>query len=104
MAIIGQFTDSDITIDITDGNLNELTGIHVTFKQGGIVVDVTDIVIENEHRLIVPLSQVQTGKFKDYLPIAIQINYFNAFGKRRKSNIVEAEVGTNLLERIVNNE
>jgi len=99
---IGQYTDTDIVIDIEGGVLSDLHGMHVTFAQGTTVVDVTDVSVTSPTRLIVPLSQVQTGRFNDANPVKVQLNYFTAANKRKKSDIVEIEVGSNLLRRIVN--
>ena len=98
---LGQFTDADIVIDVDGGTLSNLHGFHVTFSQGHTVVDTTDVIIASDTQIVVPLSQVQTGRFSDQSPVEVQLNYFTAANKRKKSNTVTLDVGSNLLRRIV---
>lgn len=99
--IIGQYTDQDVIIDITGGSLDNISGIHITFAQGVNSIDITNVSVESSTRLMASLTQAHTGKFRADMPVQMQMNYFNAFGKRKRSNIVEIAVGTNLLRRIV---
>ena len=98
-----QYTDVLITFTVTGVDMTTVTNPHITFEQGGTIIDVTDIDITDASTFILRLSQAQTGRFKPGA-IKLQMNYFNALGKRKASNPVEISAKSNLLKRILGDE
>ena len=98
-----QYTDVLISFTVTGVDMTTISEPHITFEQGNTLVDVTDIDIIDASTFAVRLSQAQTGRFKDGA-IKLQLNYFNALGKRKASKPAEISAQSNLLKRILGDE
>lgn len=97
------YTDLPITIRVTGYDMTAADNIHVTFRQGAVVVVVTDITVDSATQITLVLTQWQTGRFKGDKPIEVNINFFDANGLRKASKTATIGVDSNLLERIINN-
>lgn len=95
---ITQYTDEPFIVTVNDYDLTAAQSIHITFKQLGTAVDVTDIVVQDEHHCAFRLTQSQTGLFSHDLPGEVQINVVDADG-RSASGTLPFEVKKNLLRR-----
>ena len=98
-----QYTDVLISFTVTGVDMTTIREPHITFEQGNTLVDVTDIDIIDASTFVVRLDQAQTGRFRAGA-IKLQMNYFNALGKRKASKTAEIPVGSNLLKRILGDE
>lgn len=97
------YTDLPITIRVTGYDMTAADNIHVTFKQGGTSVVVTDVAVDSTTQISLTLTQCQTGRFKGDKPIEVNLNFFDADGLRKASKTATIAVNSNLLERIINN-
>lgn len=96
-----QYTDFPITFEVDGIDMTQVTQPHVTFRQGYIVIDVTDIYVSDSTHFTVLLTQAQTARFQPGY-IQVQLNYFDG-GERKASEVVEISASLNLLKRILSN-
>ena len=95
---ITQYTDESIVVTVDDYDLTTAQSIHITFRQMGTAVDVTDIVVQDDHHFAFRLTQSQTGLFSHDLPGEVQVNVVDADG-RSASGTLPFAVEKNLLRR-----
>lgn len=96
------YTDLPITIRVTGYDMTAADNIHVTFRQGAVVVVVTEVTVDSSTQISLTLDQWQTGRFKGDKPIEVNLNFFDADGLRKASKTATIAVNSNLLERIIN--
>lgn len=97
-----RFTDKPLTIMVDGFDLSTVTNIHVTMRQPGIVVDITDVTVL-ENTICVHLTQEQTGKFSANHPLKIMVNYY-VNNERGAFDEFEIEVKDNLLDKVLHYE
>jgi len=95
---ITQYTDESFIVTVDNYDLTTAQSIHITFKQLGTAVDVTDVIVQDEHHCAFRLTQSQTGLFCHDLPGEVQINVVDSDG-RSASGTVPFRVEKNLLRR-----
>lgn len=93
---ITQYTDEPFVVTVSDYDLTAAQSIHITFKQLGTSVDVTEIAVQDEHHCAFRLAQEQTGSFSADLPGEVQINVVDVDG-RSASGTLPFRVEKNLL-------
>lgn len=95
-----RYTTPRILVKISGADLTGCT-LYLTFRQGrrevtikdpDMAVDGTDTYAE------VRLSQLQTAKFREDVPVEVEANVVDSNGYRVASDIKEATFGRNLLE------
>ena len=113
MAKFYRFETVDIPLKFTPtGVLNDYKHIVVTISQDNMIkIDKTEdelIINENEDRIILSLSQEETGKFaggKTTPRIAdIQVNIYYETAKRDVSTVGTIEVYDNLYKEVITDE
>lgn len=99
-----RFCDVPVTITVTGYDCTAMTDIHVTFRQGDTVVDVSDVEVGSSTSLSLTLTQAETRQFVAGAGCNVQLNYIDANGLRKASDIANLGVDDNLLRRILNHE
>ena len=95
-----QFSDSSLTFTVEGGlDLTTITHPHLTFRQGGTVIDVTDIHVLDASNFVAELTQAQTGKLK-VGTAEIMLNFF-VNGKRSNTSKATVTIDENLLKRVI---
>lgn len=102
-AKIVQYTTPTLEIKIKNSiNLSEFREIHVTFAQGGTVVDIDSPNILSENTLSVGLTQEQTAKFSGRQPIGVMVNLIDYSGHRfANKDPIYVKVVENLLKLVI---
>lgn len=95
-----RYSDSALTITATGAHFSTAREIHVTLKQPYGLVDLTNVSVVSDTELIVMLSQSQTAQLKEG-NAELQINYIDAQGMRRVSDVAEVNITKNLLQRVI---
>ena len=97
-----EYTDVPLTVHVNGADLRQATEIHLTFRQGPVVVDCTgtDLTVLGESDLTAVLHQEQTARFSATSSVSVQINVL-AGGLRKASKIETIPVGSNLLRRLI---
>ena len=98
-----QYTTPTLEIKVLDSiDLNTFEEIHVTFSQGGTVVDIDSPSILSENTICVELTQEQTAKFTSRQPVNVMVNLVAAEGKRfANKDPIQMMVVDNLLKRVI---
>lgn len=99
-----RFCDVPVTITVTGYDCTAMQEIHITFRQGDMEIDITDVTVGSSSSLSLILTQEQTEKFKYGADVFAQLNYIDANGLRKASDIVKIGVYDNLLRRILSHE
>lgn len=97
-----QYTDVELTVSVEGARLLSAEQVHLTFRQGYTVIDVTPTVLSDEDMTVV-LPQTKTSMLNGGSSVSVQLN-FVVGGLRKASNIVDIPVDSNLLRRILGNE
>lgn len=95
------YTDVPVTITVDGYDMTAATNLHVTFRQGGTVVDIADADVGSATSVTLVIPQTMTAKFRDGAPVSVQINFIGADGRRRASEIATLTAEDNLLRRII---
>lgn len=95
-----QYTDAPITFTVTGVNMTQVTEPHVTFRQGMVVVDVTDLTILDASNFTLSLTQEETARFREG-DVEIQLNFFDSNGDRQASDISTVPAERNILKRVL---
>ena len=99
------YTDVPVTITVDGYDMTAATNIHVTFKQGSRLVDVNDVTVGSATSLSLVLTQQQTAMFRAGTDIIeVQLNFIDANGRRKGSEIAALSADDNLLRRILHAE
>lgn len=99
------YTTPEYTLHVIGIDISSYS-VYVTFRQENTVVTVNSGITkqydsENEEtKIIVSLTQVQTSGFKLKKPIYVQVNWMNN-GDRKATNIAELPPLMNLLEEVI---
>ena len=97
-----EYTDVPLTIHVDGADLMQADELHLTFRQGPVVVDLTgdDLTVLGESDLTAVLHQEQTASFSATSSVSVQINVIVG-GIRKASEIETIPVGSNLLRRLI---
>lgn len=96
-----QYTDVEQTVEVEGLDLTTIRSPHITFKQGRrTLVDCTDITIDSPTELTIRLTQAQTGKLAEG-NVEVELNWFDAAGKRHGSDIDIISAEKNLLDKVM---
>ena len=99
-----QYTDIPLTITVTGARFQDADEIHVTLKQKcSIVIDISSVVVIDNTHLSCSVTQSQSALLSDRDAVEVQVNWLEG-EMRFASTIAKAEVGTNLLHRILRHE
>ena len=82
----------------------EVTTLFITYKQNKVVINekaLEDCVFESNGKIAVNLSQEQTLRFEDDVPIKVQIRATLRNGAAIKSNVLEAFTDIVLKEGVI---
>lgn len=99
-----RYCDVPVTITVTGYDCTAMSDIHVTFRQGDTMVDVTNVTVGSSSSLSLVLTQQETQRFVDGMGCFVQLNYIDTNGLRKASDIVTLGVDDNLLRRILSHE
>lgn len=86
-------------IDITGPVPAEYKSLHITFKQGSVVIDVPDVAFDGNTATLV-LSQEQTMEFEPGY-VDVQANFIRETGERMPSYVGKVKVEKQLLEEVL---
>lgn len=97
-----RYTTPTVTLTLpNEVDLTTADNVYVTFaKQDGVITKTGEDLTVSAHQVEVALTQRETATFKG-ARVAIQVNWTYSGGQRACSNIAFAEVGENLLDKVV---
>lgn len=99
-----QYSDAPFTFTVGEGlDLTRISHPHATFKQGGYVIDITDLRITSSSTFEVCLTQRQTSMLREG-EVKVQLNFFTQEGKRDNTGTAIIVVDENLLKKVLDNE
>lgn len=105
--MIIQATTPTISIKVDNVNLNEFMEIILVLEQGSFCTikkkkSNGDIIIsDDESTLSVILSQEETRKFKESMPLEMQLRVKDSFGNVSASNIVKVNIEKSLSLEVI---
>ena len=94
-----RYTDARLALSIDGVDITTATDIHVTFRQGGVMLDITNVTIV-DGSLIVSLTQKQTKMFSAS-PKTTEVQVNMLIGEKRvATDIAKITIADNLLRTV----